>query len=97
MPHRVDPQVPIEDTVEAMAELVKAARFALAWVLAQGDDIVPIPETKRRVYLRENAATVDKAYGPQIVPIPGTTKLQRLEGNLGACRTLGFGDIRRRF
>jgi aryl-alcohol dehydrogenase-like predicted oxidoreductase len=28
----------------------------LAWVLAQGDDIVPIPGTKRRKYLEENIA-----------------------------------------
>jgi len=31
-------------------------QLALAWVLAQGDDIVPIPGTKRRKYLEENAA-----------------------------------------
>ena len=31
------------------------AQLALAWVLAQGDDIVPIPGTKRRRYLEENA------------------------------------------
>jgi aryl-alcohol dehydrogenase-like predicted oxidoreductase len=31
------------------------AQLALAWVLAQGDDIVPIPGTKRRKYLEENA------------------------------------------
>ena len=31
-----------------------AAQLALAWVLAQGDDIVPIPGTKRRRYLEEN-------------------------------------------
>ena len=30
------------------------AQVALAWVLAQGDDIVPIPGTKRRTYLEEN-------------------------------------------
>jgi aryl-alcohol dehydrogenase-like predicted oxidoreductase len=34
----------------------KASQVALAWVLAQGDDIVPIPGTKRRKYLEENAA-----------------------------------------
>jgi aryl-alcohol dehydrogenase-like predicted oxidoreductase len=33
-----------------------AAQLALAWVLAQGDDIVPIPGTKRRAYLEQNAA-----------------------------------------
>ena len=38
---------------------VTPAQLALAWVLAQGDDIVPIPGTKRREYLEENAAAVD--------------------------------------
>ena len=34
------------------------AQLALAWVLAQGEDVVPIPGTKRRRYLEENAAAV---------------------------------------
>jgi aryl-alcohol dehydrogenase-like predicted oxidoreductase len=34
-------------------------QLALAWVLAQGDDIVPIPGTKRRKYLEENIAAAD--------------------------------------
>jgi aryl-alcohol dehydrogenase-like predicted oxidoreductase len=34
-------------------------QLALAWVLAQGEDIVPIPGTKRRKYLEENAAAVE--------------------------------------
>ena len=38
---------------------ITPAQLALAWVLAQGDDIVPIPGTKRRAYLEENAAAVD--------------------------------------
>ena len=38
---------------------VTPAQLALAWVLAQGDDIVPIPGTKRRSYLEQNAAAVD--------------------------------------
>jgi aryl-alcohol dehydrogenase-like predicted oxidoreductase len=37
------------------------AQIALAWLLAQGDDVVPIPGTKRRKYLEENAAAVDIA------------------------------------
>ena len=37
----------------------RPSQLALAWVLAQGDDIVPIPGTKRRKYLEENAAAVD--------------------------------------
>lgn len=35
------------------------AQLALAWVFAQGDDIVPIPGTKRRKYLEENVAALD--------------------------------------
>jgi len=35
---------------------VKPGQLALAWVLAQGEDIVPIPGTKRRTYLEENIA-----------------------------------------
>jgi aryl-alcohol dehydrogenase-like predicted oxidoreductase len=38
---------------------VKPGQLALAWVLAQGEDIVPIPGTKRRSYLEENVASVD--------------------------------------
>jgi aryl-alcohol dehydrogenase-like predicted oxidoreductase len=37
---------------------VKPAQLALAWTLAQGDDIVPIPGTKRRTYLEENAGAL---------------------------------------
>jgi aryl-alcohol dehydrogenase-like predicted oxidoreductase len=46
--------------VEAMAKEknCKPAQLALAWVLAQGDDIVPIPGTKRRSYLEENVAAL---------------------------------------
>ena len=35
------------------------AQVALAWILAQGQDIIPIPGTKRRNYLEENAAAVE--------------------------------------
>ncbi len=37
---------------------VSAGQLALAWVLAQGDYIIPIPGTKQRKYLEENAAAV---------------------------------------
>jgi aryl-alcohol dehydrogenase-like predicted oxidoreductase len=40
------------------------SQLALAWVLAQGDDIVPIPGTKRRKYLEENAAAVEVKLTP---------------------------------
>ena len=35
------------------------SQVALAWLLAQGDDVVPIPGTKRRPYLEQNVAAVD--------------------------------------
>ena len=38
---------------------VTSAQLALAWVLAQGEDLVPIPGTKRRKYLEENARAAD--------------------------------------
>lgn len=43
----------------------KPSQLALAWVLAQGEDIVPIPGTKRRQYLQENAAAVDIVLTPE--------------------------------
>ena len=41
------------------------AQLALAWVLARGDDIVPIPGTKRRRYLEDNAGAVDVELTPE--------------------------------
>jgi aryl-alcohol dehydrogenase-like predicted oxidoreductase len=43
----------------AAAKKCAPAQVALAWLLAQGDDIVPIPGTKRRKYLEQNCASVD--------------------------------------
>ncbi|HXN99895.1 MAG TPA: aldo/keto reductase [Candidatus Acidoferrales bacterium] len=49
------------ERVSAIAENrgVTPAQMALAWVLAKGEDLVPIPGTKRRKYLEENAAAAD--------------------------------------
>jgi aryl-alcohol dehydrogenase-like predicted oxidoreductase len=49
------------EAVRAMAEDkgVTAAQLALAWVLAKGPDVVPIPGTKRRRYLEDNVAAAD--------------------------------------
>jgi aryl-alcohol dehydrogenase-like predicted oxidoreductase len=52
------------DLVHRVEELAKEKRctpsqLALAWVLAQGEDVVPIPGTKHRKYLEENVAAVD--------------------------------------
>ncbi|MGW1605371.1 aldo/keto reductase, partial [Streptomyces eurythermus] len=38
---------------------VTPAQLAIAWVLAQGEDLVPIPGTKRRTYLEQNAAATE--------------------------------------
>jgi aryl-alcohol dehydrogenase-like predicted oxidoreductase len=60
-----------EDTMQANLRLVEAvqgmaaekgvtaAQLALAWVLAKGEDVVPIPGTKRRRYLEDNVAAAD--------------------------------------
>lgn len=52
------------ELVEKVKELAKAkgctpSQMALAWVLAQGEDIVPIPGTKRRKYLEENLGALN--------------------------------------
>ena len=46
---------------------VTTSQLALAWVLAQGEDIVPIPGTKRRKYLEENAGASDVELSPNLV------------------------------
>jgi aryl-alcohol dehydrogenase-like predicted oxidoreductase len=43
------------------------SQLALAWVLAQGEDIVPIPGTKRRKYLEENARAAEVSLPPELV------------------------------
>ncbi len=48
----------------AAAKGVTPAQVALAWVLAQGDDVVAIPGTKRRAYLRQNVAATTIALTP---------------------------------
>lgn len=56
----------IVDGVRAVADRrgVTAAQVALAWVLAQGDHVVPIPGTKRRRWLEENSAAADLVLEP---------------------------------
>lgn len=48
----------------AKAKGCTASQLALAWVLAQGDDIVPIPGTKRRTYLDENLGALAVSLTP---------------------------------
>ncbi|WP_210491700.1 aldo/keto reductase [Patulibacter sp. SYSU D01012] len=53
--------VGIVETIDAIAaeKDATAAQTALAWVHAQGDDVVPIPGTKRRTYLEQNVGALD--------------------------------------
>lgn len=53
--------------VQAMAREKKCtpSQLALAWVLAQGEDVVPIPGTKRRRYIEENAKAIEVVLSPE--------------------------------
>jgi aryl-alcohol dehydrogenase-like predicted oxidoreductase len=58
------------DLVDKVRELAAAkgvtpGQLALGWLLAQGDDIAPIPGTKRRKYLLENLGAVDVTFTPE--------------------------------
>jgi len=54
------------DTVKKIAagKGATASQIALAWVLARGEDIIPIPGTKRRTYLDQNIAALDVVLSP---------------------------------
>ncbi len=55
--HNLQQLASLEDLAEAKG--CTPAQAALAWLLAQGDDVVPIPGTSRRRHLEENAAAVE--------------------------------------
>jgi len=57
----LDRNVQLVEKVEALAaeKDVEPGQLALAWVHAQGDDVFPIPGTKRRTYLEQNAAAFE--------------------------------------
>jgi len=59
----------------------RPAQVALAWVMAQGEDIVPIPGTKRRTYLEQNLAAAELRLTP--------AELERLDRALPRGRTAG--------
>ena len=66
----------------AQSKGAKPGQVALAWLLAQGPDIVPIPGTKRRTYLEENVAAANLHLSP--------SDLERLEA--AAPRGAASGD-----
>ncbi|WP_421551828.1 aldo/keto reductase [Pseudomonas yamanorum] len=72
------------DQVQALAadKGVTAGQLALAWVLAQGDYLIPIPGTKQRKYLEENVAALEVKLSP--------TELAALEAIFPANATAGL-------
>jgi len=79
--------------VEAMAQEKDCtpAQLALAWVLAQGEDIVPIPGTKRRKYLEENLGALEVSLSnddlsriDQIMPPGAATGTRYAAAQMGA-------------
>ncbi len=60
---------------------VTAGQMALAWVLAKGDDMVPIPGTKRRKYLEQNAAAADIVLTPgEVAELEAAVPEQEIAG-----------------
>ena len=57
----LDVNLRLADKVKEIAveKRITPAQLAIAWVLARGDDLVPIPGTKRRTYLEQNAASLE--------------------------------------
>jgi aryl-alcohol dehydrogenase-like predicted oxidoreductase len=68
---------------------ITPAQLALAWVLAQGDNIIPIPGTKRRKYLEENAMAAEVILSPE--------DLQEIEGLLKRYPNIGPRYTEREF
>jgi aryl-alcohol dehydrogenase-like predicted oxidoreductase len=62
-----DKNLELVEQVKAIAaeKGVTPSQLALAWILAQGNDIVPIPGTKRRAYLEENVAATEITLTPE--------------------------------
>ncbi len=83
-----DKNLELVDQIKVMAaELdVTAGQLALAWVHAQGDDVFPIPGTKRRTYLEENVAAFDVTLSAD--------DLTRLDDNVAAAVGDRYPDMR---
>lgn len=58
------------------------AQLSLAWILAQGDDVVPIPGTHQRIYLEENSRAMDiRLTGDELVAIAAAFPLAAVAGD----------------
>jgi aryl-alcohol dehydrogenase-like predicted oxidoreductase len=69
-------------------------QLALAWLLAQGPDVVPIPGTKRRAYLVENAASADVSLSPAQAAEVGDLMSQVAGGRYGRAHSYGDSPAR---
>jgi aryl-alcohol dehydrogenase-like predicted oxidoreductase len=70
---------PLKDIADEKG--VSTSQLAIAWLLAQGDDIVPIPGTKRRTHLAENIAAVDIALSADdVARIGAAVKAESVSG-----------------
>src|ERR1700720_787237 len=89
-----DQNLILVERLEAIAKRkgATASQLALAWVLAQGEDVIPIPGTKRRKYLEENAAAVNiKLTGAEIQELEAAIPLNEIVGdryNAGGLTTI---------
>ena len=72
------------DRVKAIADRrgVKPGQLALAWVMSKGEDCVPIPGTKRRAYLEENAASTEINLTPdEVAELERAVPLDEIAGD----------------
>lgn len=79
------------DRVRAIADSkgVKPGQLALAWVLAKGEDFIPIPGTKRRKYLEENAAAADITLtGAEVAELEAACPQEEIAGTRYAAANL---------
>ena len=88
--HNFEHNLRVADEVEAVAAEVGAtpAQVALAWLLSRGDDVVPIPGTKRVARLEENAGAdavelVRRSAGPARQPHPGGRRASQRSADAG--------------
>jgi aryl-alcohol dehydrogenase-like predicted oxidoreductase len=80
-PQALSANLALADRVQDLAAGlgVTAGQVALAWLLAQGEHVIPIPGTKRLAYLAENAAAADIELSPEALAV-----LDQLPAPVGA-------------
>jgi aryl-alcohol dehydrogenase-like predicted oxidoreductase len=90
-----DANVRAASVVQKIAEQknLKAGQVALAWLLQKGDDIVPIPGTKRRTYLEENVAAVWQKLEPdEIAQLDRALSTEAVSGPRYEARMMAMVD-----